>query len=136
MCKKNQKICLPHQKCCQNHQNVVNKYIVFPSNKWKVQKSTCTKKKYLLLLNNPPSFNNPPFLKENFQILKTCLIPTPLRTKNIVLISTFFQASLVDRTLWNVFLPMHWSQILPPMNFFMEFESHGVNKGQQNLIVA
>ena len=66
-----------------------------------------------------PSLITPPFLRENFQILKTCLIkPPPFVPKNIVLITTFFHVFLVDGSLWNVLLPMHWSHW---------FESHGVN---------
>ena len=62
------------------------------------------------LIKTPRLIKPPPFLRENFQILKTCLIkPPPFVPKNIVLITTFFQVFLVDGTLWNVFLPMHWS---------------------------
>ena len=46
---------------------------------------------YLLLFNKKPRFNNnPPFLSELFQILKTCLIITPPLVQKILLIILIF----------------------------------------------
>ena len=48
-------------------------------------------RRYLILLNKNPRFNNnPPFLSELFQILKTCLIITPPLVQKMLLIILIF----------------------------------------------
>ena len=67
------------------------------------------------MLNKKPRFNNnPPFLSENFQILKTCLIITPpLSTKNISGNSYIFSCFSLGRSLTTFLCPKAPEIIIP-----------------------
>ena len=66
------------------------------------------------LIKNPGWIITPPFLRENFQILKTCLIITPpLSTKNISGNSYIFSCFSLGRSLTTFLCPKAPEIIIP-----------------------
>lgn len=80
------------------------------------------------LIKTPRLIKPPPFLRENFQILKTCLITPPLRTKKYCTNYYIFSGVFGWWNLMKCLSPNALiSLILPHYELFIEFESHGDN---------